>query len=85
MTISIYPQTSAYMHSPVVVTIKDDGDYIGVILYSDYATITRWPIPLQRQKVNWGSISTEDLSGFRTGASFTCRRTRKELGTYAKP
>ena len=41
MTISIYPQTSAYLYSQVVMTIRVNGDYIGVILYAEYTTITR--------------------------------------------
>ena len=45
---------------PVIVTIRDNRDYIRVLLYSYYTTITGWGVLLTYHLV-WSSCTFEDL------------------------
>ena len=46
VTVRVKVSNAPFIHYPVIVTIGDNRDYIGVLLYSYYTTITGWGVLL---------------------------------------
>ena len=70
---------------PVIVTLGDNRDYIRVLLYSYYATITGWGVLLMYTPTFWGYCWKHVISGsvryfVSEGNSTTCQNIKASVG-----